>query len=478
MKFSVPVSVEPQIAARFCRCPRCGSVFDAGFLARAGHSDGGNHGYTPASIRFYVELSDSLTPIAHHLSHILLRQAETPATADCRPCFVDIGCAFGFALALAQMQGWDAIGIEPSEFGEAGRTMLDLDIRHTYLENAGLAPASADAVLLSEVIEHVPDPVNVLKQAVALLRPGGTLLLTTPNADVLVDGSESEVMDTLSPGMHLCIFSSRSIKMLLTQAGVEEFLLRETGGRSGRKGFIVTVGAPPAPHASVDRALWADTLVATYLAHHADNPDVHAYVRNGARFQLAQRALHAQDWQVADLRLAQLMATLDHEALSQAVPREFDAYLATTPAYTGAVYTHTAQRLLAQGNYASARDRYAHAETLCTAEAKAGHFIRADEMLRCQIGQLEAIERMPRSDARQLRHATDAVLARIEASEQWRNLSDSALETYLLGSLSAALRNRNAVRLLRAGLAFVRQSLHGKATRSLRIALRRIRALG
>jgi hypothetical protein len=99
-------------------------------------------------------------------------------------------------------------------------------------------------------------------------------------------------------------------------------------------------------------------------------------------------------------------------------------------------------------------------------------------MLRCQIGQLEAIERMPRSDARQLRHATDAVLARIEASEQWRNLSDSALETYLLGSLSAALRNRNAVRLLRAGLAFVRQSLHGKATRSLRIALRRIRALG
>jgi len=45
--------------------------------------------------------------------------------------------------------------------------------------------ASFDAILCSEVLEHVPDPVKVLDEFERLLKPGGTLILTAPFASLV-----------------------------------------------------------------------------------------------------------------------------------------------------------------------------------------------------------------------------------------------------------------------------------------------------
>jgi ubiquinone/menaquinone biosynthesis C-methylase UbiE len=93
--------------------------------------------------------------------------------------------------------------------------------------------SSFDLVLCTETIEHVRDVQLLLSEARRVLRPGGTLALSTPahgratGLAVLVRGFEA-VFDPLSP--HLRFFTARSLRRLLDEMGFE---LRSLERRSG-----------------------------------------------------------------------------------------------------------------------------------------------------------------------------------------------------------------------------------------------------
>jgi SAM-dependent methyltransferase len=99
----------------------------------------------------------------------------------------DVGCGQGaFSLRMAD-DGYDVTGLDviPSaEQRAAGGfayhevDLFDPSARDAFLRAHG---STFDAVVLLEVIEHVHDPWETLRFAHRLLRPGGTLLLSTPN---------------------------------------------------------------------------------------------------------------------------------------------------------------------------------------------------------------------------------------------------------------------------------------------------------
>lgn len=95
----------------------------------------------------------------------------------------DLGCWVGFLPAVAQARGWTAIGVEPSEFASAyARDVLGADVRTGDLFGHGLPRGEFAAVVMADVIEHLPDPGAALDRAAELLAPGGVLALALPDA--------------------------------------------------------------------------------------------------------------------------------------------------------------------------------------------------------------------------------------------------------------------------------------------------------
>lgn len=100
--------------------------------------------------------------------------------AGARPRVLDIGCGRGNLLVSLKHLGCECHGVERNEFPPDG---LPGDIRfHTgELDNIAFDGDYFDAIIIWHVLEHVDDPVSMIKEASRILRPGGLLAIAVPN---------------------------------------------------------------------------------------------------------------------------------------------------------------------------------------------------------------------------------------------------------------------------------------------------------
>jgi SAM-dependent methyltransferase len=131
----------------------------------------------------------------------------------------DLGCWAGFLLSEAERRGWEGTGVEPSRFAARfARERLGLDVRDGTVESAELPDGGFDAVVMADVIEHLPDPAAALGRVARLLRPDGVVYLALPDAGSRVARALGRHWWSVLP-THVQYFTRSSIARLLERAG-------------------------------------------------------------------------------------------------------------------------------------------------------------------------------------------------------------------------------------------------------------------
>ncbi|MFN2613731.1 MAG: class I SAM-dependent methyltransferase, partial [Actinomycetota bacterium] len=115
---------------------------------------------------------------------------------------LDVGSGPGLLLEAARARGWDAIGVDPSPWAAERARALGFAAYEGMLEDQPLEPSSFDAVALLQVVEHIPDPGSLFAACHRLLRPGGALLVATPNPDSWLARAKKERFNYWIPPMH------------------------------------------------------------------------------------------------------------------------------------------------------------------------------------------------------------------------------------------------------------------------------------
>ncbi|MCP4173287.1 MAG: class I SAM-dependent methyltransferase [Fuerstiella sp.] len=111
----------------------------------------------------------------------LPRRPNDPDTTVA-PRAVELGCSTGGYLSKLVDAGWTVVGVEPSETASEKARELGFCVHTGVLDDVSLPQASFDTAAAWMVIEHVFDPVTTLRQLFELLKPGGQLLFSVPNA--------------------------------------------------------------------------------------------------------------------------------------------------------------------------------------------------------------------------------------------------------------------------------------------------------
>jgi 2-polyprenyl-3-methyl-5-hydroxy-6-metoxy-1,4-benzoquinol methylase len=138
---------------------------------------------------------------------------------------LDIGCGDGRFLEFARRAGWSVVGVDFDQKAVDAARSLGLDIRLGGVEAIG-AEERFDGVTLSHVIEHVHDPIGLLRACYRLLRPGGWIWLQTPNVDSQGHRLYGANWRGLEPPRHLVLFTPASLGSSLTAAGFTDVALQ------------------------------------------------------------------------------------------------------------------------------------------------------------------------------------------------------------------------------------------------------------
>jgi len=147
---------------------------------------------------------------------------------------VDVGCGRGDFLGRMRSLGWNVLGIEPDPVAAALAQQRGVPVFRGTLNEAELPDATADQVSLNHVLEHVHDPLRLLRECHRVLRPGGRLVLFLPNIDSLGHRFFGRHWAGLDLPRHLFHFSPRSIDGLLRQSPFRRYRIRTIGKISPR----------------------------------------------------------------------------------------------------------------------------------------------------------------------------------------------------------------------------------------------------
>jgi 2-polyprenyl-3-methyl-5-hydroxy-6-metoxy-1,4-benzoquinol methylase len=182
---------------------------------------------------------------------------------------MDVGCGNGRMLSLGRKLGWQAMGLEVDPSAARTARAQGLDVLEGSYTRLAEFRQQFDCIICSHVLEHVHDPQDMLIKLAEALKPGGTLLLSLPNATSLLRRHFGDDWRGLEAPRHLSIPSMSQLEANLREMG---FSVRQrqltrlwTAAESSR---IQRRGTRLNTHdKAVAKRLTADTVVSSDQEH-------------------------------------------------------------------------------------------------------------------------------------------------------------------------------------------------------------------
>ena len=141
---------------------------------------------------------------------------------------LDVGCANGEFLFLAKKYGFNAYGVEANTYTANIATSNGLNVFNGTLEEAKFKDNYFSVIYLGDIIEHVVDPVSLLRECKRILKKEGIIIISTPNIDCFWVKATQFVCywfklpwSVLLPYYHLYLFSEANLKKCMHKLNFE-----------------------------------------------------------------------------------------------------------------------------------------------------------------------------------------------------------------------------------------------------------------
>jgi SAM-dependent methyltransferase len=130
--------------------------------------------------------------------------------------WLDYGCGAGGLVRYARTRGLDCVGYDTGGFTERARAAGVPILTKAELHSK---QGQFDLITMIEVIEHVPDPLSVLKAVAMLLAPGGLMFLTTGNVEP--QAKKFLKWSYVIPEIHVSYFTPLSLTIAYGKVGLK-----------------------------------------------------------------------------------------------------------------------------------------------------------------------------------------------------------------------------------------------------------------
>ena len=134
---------------------------------------------------------------------------------------LELGCSHGAFVSVLQWAGFQASGLELSPWVvDFSRQTFQIPMYEGRLEDQKIEAGSLDAVILMDVLEHLPDPISTMSAAITLLKKDGILIIQTPcypearSFETLQKENDPFLLQ-FKPPEHVYLFSQSSVRRFL-----------------------------------------------------------------------------------------------------------------------------------------------------------------------------------------------------------------------------------------------------------------------
>lgn len=222
----------------------------------------------PAAAVADAEVSQARQRALKRLAALVFPWRRSALLSDSRYLFdvppgrlLDVGCGNGAFISGMAQRGWQATGLDFDEQAvAAARRHPNVTVLSGGLTEQAFADGQFDAITLSNVIEHVPDPKGTFQELERILAPGGRLVVITPNANSLGHKAFGRSWRGLEPPRHLFLFTQEALKSQAEAVGLTRNKVFSTVGAAADMFESSTLLRAPTgkPPPNVKRLAWQE----------------------------------------------------------------------------------------------------------------------------------------------------------------------------------------------------------------------------